>query len=96
MFDSIKLLLGLTGSEKDDLIRFLINLCSDEAKQYCNTDTVDGLENAIVQMVAFKYNRMGTEGLTSESYNSASYSYSEDYPKPILKMLNKKRKLRVF
>lgn len=96
MLNNIKMLLGITGSEKDDLIRFLIDICTDEAKQYCNTDTADGLETAIIQMVVFKYNRIGTEGLTEESYNSASYSYAEDYPKPILKMLNSKRKLRVF
>ena len=96
MLDMIKVILGLTGNEKDDLIRILIDICTDEAKKYCNTDTADGLETAIVQMVVFKYNRIGTEGLTAESYNSASYSYAEDYPKPILKMLNSKRKLRVF
>lgn len=96
MLNTIKVLLGITGSEKDDLIRILTDICTDEAKQYCNTDRIDGLENAIIQMVVFKYNRVGTEGLTAESYNSASFTYTDDYPKPILKMLNSKRKLRVY
>lgn len=96
MQETIKILLGLIGNEKDDLIRILIDICTDEAEQYCNTNSIDGLETAIIQMVVFKYNRIGTEGLNSESYNSASFSYADDYPMPILKMLNSKRKLRVL
>ena len=38
-------------------------------------------------MVVFLYNRLGTEGLNSESYSGVSYNYSSDYPEYILSAL---------
>lgn len=40
-------------------------------------------------MVVFRYNRLGTEGLNSESYSGASYNYSDGYPDDIMKALDR-------
>ena len=44
-------------------------------------------------MVVYNYNRIGTEGLNSESYSGTSYNYTTDYPEQILKMLKRYRKI---
>ena len=96
MLNKIKLLLGLAGNEKDDLLQLLSDMAVDEVKDYCNIDDISGLENTIIQMVIIKYNLIGHEGLASESYSGASYSYITDYPGNIVTALNKYRRLRVL
>jgi hypothetical protein len=93
MLDDIKLLLGITSTDKDNLLQLLINQATEEALDYTRRGSADGLENIITKMVVFNYNRIGTEGLDSESYSGVSYSYSADYPESILRSLNRYRKL---
>ena len=38
MLDKIKILLGITGDDKDELLLILISLCKDQATEYCNLD----------------------------------------------------------
>ena len=96
MLNKIKLLLGINGDEQNETIQLLIELVTDEAKAYCNVDTITGLESIIMQMVVFKYNLLGHEGLTSEAYGGVSYSYSANYPESILSALNAHRRLKVM
>lgn len=100
MLKKIKVLLSVTGTEKDELISTLIDLCEDEAKTYCGVDTVMDMQSTIIQMVVFKYNRLGTEGLVSENYNGASYNYIDEYPAGVRIALDEKRRqntrLKVF
>lgn len=98
MLNKIKILLGLNDDSKDDLLTTLIELCEGEACEYCGIDSADGMDSVIIQMVVYKYNRLGTEGLSGESYSGASYSYT-DYPANITSLLEnrkKSRKLEVF
>lgn len=93
MLEDIKLLLGITSTEKDKLIKLLINLATEDARTISNRDDVTDMESIIIQMVVFNYNRLGTEGLDSESYSGVSYSYAADYPENILRALKRNRKL---
>jgi hypothetical protein len=93
MLENIKLLLGLSSSEKDALLNLLIMECSDEALDFTHRKDTCDLESVIQQMVIYKYNRLGTEGLNSESYSGTSYSYTNDYPEPIIRMLKRYRKV---
>lgn len=93
MLEDIKLLLGITSTDKDKLIKLLINLATEDARTISRRQDVTELEGAIIQMVVFNYNRLGTEGLDSESYSGVSYSYSSDYPENILRSLKRYRKL---
>lgn len=93
MLEDIKLLLGITSTEKDKLLKLLINLATEDARTISRRQDVTELESIITQMVVFNYNRLGTEGLDSESYSGVSYSYSADYPENILRNLKRFRKL---
>ena len=93
MLEDIKLLLGITSTDKDKLIKLLINLATEDARTISRRQDVTELESIIIQMVVFNYNRLGTEGLDSESYSGVSYSYSADYPENILRSLRRFRKL---
>ena len=91
MLNDIKLLLGLTDSSKDAILTLLIKQATQEAKNITHNDVVDDLENAIIDMVIYNYNRLGTEGLDSESYSGVSFNYTADYPEFILRQLRPKR-----
>ena len=92
MIDKVKLLLGLTDSSKDKLIEVLIDGAVEDAVAITGNKYIqDELPNTIAKMVVYNYNRLGTEGLETESYSGVSYNYSDGYPQDILNTLNKKR-----
>ena len=93
MLENIKLLLGISSTEKDALLLLLIQQAEDEAKDFTHRVDVCELQSTIEKMVVYNYNRLGTEGLNSESYSGVSYNYTTDYPEPILKMLKRYRKI---
>lgn len=96
MLDKIKLLLGITDDSKDDLLTILIEQAIDEALAYTHRDSADELDTSIIQMVVYKYNRIGTEGVDNENYSGVSFSYSADYPDSIMRGLRAKRKVVVL
>lgn len=92
MIDKVKLLLGLTDSSKDKLIEVLIDGAVEDAVAITGNKYIqDELPNTIAKMVVYNYNRLGTEGLETESYSGVTYNYSNGYPQDILNTLNKKR-----
>ena len=93
MLENIKLLLSISSTEKDNLLTLLIQQATDEAKAFTHRDDVCEMESVIERMVVYNYNRLGTEGLNSESYSGTSYNYASDYPEQILKMLKGYRKI---
>ncbi len=93
MLENIKLLLGLTTDEKDELIELLISQATAEAREYTNNSNTKALSTAITKMVVYNYNRLGTEGLTGEGYSGVSYSYAADYPDSVMRLLKKARKI---
>lgn len=93
MLENIKLLLGISSTEKDNLLTLLIQQATDEAKDFTHREDVCELQSTIERMVVYNYNRIGTEGLNSESYSGTSYNYTTDYPEQILKMLKRYRKI---
>ena len=89
MLDDIKLLLGLLNDDKDELLELLIKQATLEAQLKTGLTTVTAqLKVAIIKMVIFNYNRLGTEGLESESYSGVSYNYSSNYPDEITALLD--------
>lgn len=96
MLYKIKLLLNINGNEKDDLLTYLIETAIEEAINFTHRDCIEGLESCIVDMVIYKYNKLNTLGVESESYSGASFTYSTDYPESIMRSLKSKRVLRVL
>lgn len=97
MLENIKLLLGIASNEKDKLIQLLINHAIDDAKEISGREDIVCMFSLIEKMVVYNYNRLGTEGLESESYGGVSYHYSADYPEAIMRSLKQyNRKLRTY
>lgn len=93
MLEKVKLLLGIADNAKDDLLTLLIEQAVEEAIVYTHNECVDELNTSIIQMVVYKYNRIGTEGVDSEGYSGVSFQYTSDYPENIMRGLRAKRKV---
>ena len=93
MLEKVKLLLGIADNTKDDLLTLLIEQAVEEAIVYTHNECVDELNTSIIQMVVYKYNRIGTEGVDSEGYSGVSFQYASDYPENIMRGLRAKRKV---
>ena len=97
MLERIKLLLNITDESKDALLNELIDNATEFAQNYINNDAaLENLTGTIVNMVLYDYNRMGTEGLTSENYSGVSFGYASGYSDDIMKQLRRYRKVRVI
>jgi hypothetical protein len=95
MLDKIKILLGLADDSKDDLLNILIALCKDEAVDFCNlTEYSNKLDSAIIAMVVERYNKLGTEGLSSVSTNGITEDYLTGYSEIVRSKLRKNRKVK--
>lgn len=85
-------------NSQDELINDLISDVKNYIVTFCNRESVNDipatLDGAIIKMVVVDYNRIGTEGLNSESYNGAGYSY-EGYSEDIIKELYHERLVRM-
>lgn len=93
----VKTLLNITDTSKDALLTELISDAEEFAKTYCNNaDVVSLVGAAIVQMVIEDYNKMGAEGLNSESYSGVSFNYQSAYSEDIMKQLRRYRKIGVI
>ena len=97
MLERIKLLLSKSNDDTaDELLNTLISMCKEEAYIYCNLPAYDNkLDIVVVSMVIEKYNRMGSEGVVSQSSSGVSASYDSFYSDKIVRMLNKFRKVKM-
>ena len=60
MTDKLKLLLGITGEDRDDILSFALETVTDMALGYCNLDELPPqLENTVVRMAADLYRSEG-------------------------------------
>ena len=94
MLEQVKLLLGITDNSKDDILSLLIEQATEEALSYTHQNSIDNLLTAIVRMVVYNFNRIGTEGVDSEGYSGVSFAYSSDYPDSIMRLLKKQKKIQ--
>lgn len=96
LLDNIKIELGISDTSKDELLSLLITDEQSNAQTITHNSDVDEDEVLITKMVIWRYNTIGSEGLTAESYSGVSYSYTADYPDDIDRMLKARRKVRVI
>lgn len=96
MIEEIKLLLGDAAANYSDAqIGLAYKLALAEVEEYCKRDADASLELVAEQIAVIKLNRMGTEGLVSQSYSGISESFIDGYPAEIQAVLNRKRKIKV-
>jgi hypothetical protein len=76
MIKTIKVLLNIKGTEKDNLLNTLISLKSGKVTAALHSETVPAaLEYVIIELVINHYNKLGSEGLSAESVEGISRTY---------------------
>lgn len=86
---------SITGST-NKVLETLVDMCKDEATQYCNLKIyTERLDNAVVQMVVERFNRLNNEGVESTSASSINEKFINGYSQSTISMLNKNRKIKV-
>ncbi|MCX0373161.1 phage head-tail connector protein [Clostridium perfringens] len=81
-------------NQSDELLNDLIEETEEEIKVYIHREDIPiSLEGSLVELVVIKCNRLGTEGINSESFSGVSTSYLDGFPKEIIKKLRSCRKL---
>ena len=97
MIDEIKIMLGDAAANYSDAqISLALKQAMIEVEEYCGRSLDASLEMAAQRIAVIKLNRTNTEGLNSQSYSGVSENYIDGYPDDILKLLNKKRKIKVL
>lgn len=96
MIKEVKILLGdAAANYSDELIELYLKQAISEVESYCNRTIDYELEMIAKRLVVIRLNRLNTEGLASQSFSGVSESYVDGYPQDILKVLNRKRKIKV-
>ena len=96
MIDEVKLMLGDAAANYSDAqIGLALKIAIAEVEDYCHRDVDYNLQLIAERIAIIKLNRIGTEGLASESYSGVSSSYIDGYPADILAVLNRKRRIKV-
>ncbi|MBS4535829.1 phage head-tail connector protein [Clostridium sp. D2Q-14] len=94
MIEKIKTILGVNGSDEDQLLNIYIEDITREIQEYLNCDILPIQAESIVRdLVVIKYNKQGSEGLKIENFSGVSQSFEDGYPKDIVKRLMRLRKL---
>lgn len=99
IIEKLQALLGPTGmgGRKLQTLEALVEMCKEEATTYCNLDEyTEKLDNAVVQMVLERYNRINNEGVDSTNASGISESFHDGYTASTTKMLQKHRRMKVF
>lgn len=79
ILNEVKITLGLSSSDKDELLLSLIKRNSQTVINYIKEQKVPlELEYIVVELVIARYNRIGSEGLNSENSDGVSFSYSNN------------------
>ncbi|MGL5712244.1 MAG: phage head-tail connector protein [Paraclostridium sp.] len=81
--DRVKALLNVTGTTFDKFIDECMAISSGLISRYLGVDTVPTeLEFVLIECTIVRYNRIGSEGLTSEGIDGYSSSFIEDILSP--------------
>ena len=96
ILESVKLRPGLSNLS-DELLKDFIYDSYNEIVEYINliegTEMPVGCISIVKELVIIKVNKLGAEGISSESHEGVSQSYIEDMPKDILRKLRRYRRL---
>ena len=96
--EKLKLLIGIKidDTSKDALLSILLEQATSELKQYCYREQLPvEANNVIIDMAVVKYNLLGTEGLSSQSYSGMNEAYA-NYSPQLIKSMNRFRKVKTL
>ena len=85
----------LYPSVSEEVVDIVIESAKDYIFTYCNIlEVPESLNGTLLQMCKEDLNRIGSEGLTSESAGGSAVGYNSDYSDTVYKALNKHRRIR--
>lgn len=97
MIEDIKIMLGdAAAAFTDEQINLAVKQAQQEAAAYCNRAVDEDLLLIAQKMAIVKLNRMNTEGLNGQAYSGVNETYINGYPEDIMKLLNRKRKVKLL
>ena len=78
LLNRIKTLLNVDG--KEELITEIVNITESKILNYINaTEMPYELEFVLIELAFQRFNRIGSEGIASESIDGKSVSYDDDF-----------------
>ena len=78
LLNRIKTLLSIEGNE--NLIYEIVNITESKILNYINaTEMPVELEFVLIELAIQRFNRIGSEGIASESIDGKSVSYEDDF-----------------
>ena len=78
LLNRIKTLLNIEGNE--NLIYEIVNITEAKILNYINASEMPKeLEFVLIELSVQRFNRIGSEGITSESIDGKSVSYDDDF-----------------
>lgn len=95
MLEKIKAMLVNPDAFTDTQIEVCYELALAEVEAYCGREADNALEIIAMKISVIHLNRLGTEGLANTSFSGVSESYIDGLPDEIMKVLNRKRKIKV-
>ena len=80
MLDDLKLLLGINGTDLDEMLMVIIRSVRDRLLVLLGGtgDVPESLLYIVTEVSAIRYNRIGSEGMTAHSVEGESVSYSDN------------------
>ena len=79
MIQEVKISLGLSSSDKDELLYSLITRSTMQVLNYIKEEALPKeLEYIVEELSIDRYNRIGSEGLNSENSDGVSFSYNNN------------------
>ena len=96
MLEKLMLLLGPQAEGKEPLLRLLLDFTTSEVVNYTHNNELEKLNNVILNLAVWKFNRLGTEGVDSENYSGVAFNYTAEYPDNIKKQLQAYRKVQTI
>lgn len=78
--DDVKKLLGIPDDSMDDQLRIIVDSVENRLKVLLGGVSVipDDLNYIVTEVSVIRYNRIGSEGMTSHSVEGESISYSDN------------------
>lgn len=77
MLDTIKTLLGIKDSEQDEVLTIIIENVQNHLKTLLGKEIPTSLNFIVTEVVAKRYNRLGSEGMQSESVEGHSVTFQD-------------------
>lgn len=80
MYDEIKSLLGIEGDGRDSLLSTIVGFTEDRLRVLLGgvEEVPPELEYIVYELSIIRFNRIGSEGMSSHSVEGESISYSDD------------------